>query len=120
MMGIYPQRGDIALRCFLVSFYRSFMMAFQLVRTSGGGGIRPVAYGLLDIFPPQAIVARSGSGRTVARQVLGGGEARLGDHIAQNGPAEIVPGGGRKASSSDSILQIAVQGFRGEILVQPS
>ena len=33
----------------------------------------------------------------MAGQVLGGGEAGPGDHVAQDGPAEIVPGGGMNA-----------------------
>jgi hypothetical protein len=97
----------------------SFVVAFQRVHIGGGGGIRPIVYGLLDIFSPQAIVARCGGRGTVAGQVLGGGEAGPGDHIAQDGAAEIVPSGGRKASPSYPILQNAMQSFRGQILVQP-
>ena len=52
--------------------------------------------------------------------MLGGGETGSGDHIAEDGPAEIVPGSKREASPSNPVLQNAVQRFRGEILVQPS
>ena len=118
--GWYSGRDEPVWRCFLASSVRSLGMAFQKPRASGGGGIRPVVYGLLNILPPQPIIARRGSGRTVAGQVLGGGEAGPGDHVAQDSPAKIVSCGRRDASSNDSILQNAVQGFRGEILVQPS
>jgi hypothetical protein len=91
-----------------------------MAHTRRGGGIWPVVYGFLDIFPPQAIVARSGDGRTVAGQVLGGGEAGPGYHVTQDSPAKIVPGGGRKAGPSDPALQNAVERLRGQILVQPS
>jgi hypothetical protein len=52
--------------------------------------------------------------------VLGGGKTGSGDHIAEDGPAEIVPGSKREAGPSNPVLQNAVQRFRGEILVQPS
>jgi len=52
--------------------------------------------------------------------VLGGGETGSGDHIAEDGPAEIVPGSKRGAGPSNPVLQNTVQRFRGEILVQPS
>jgi hypothetical protein len=56
----------------------------------------------------------------MAGQVLGGGETGPGDHVAQDGPAEIVPGGGREAGLIHALLQNAMQRFRGQILVQPS
>ena len=56
----------------------------------------------------------------MASQMLGGGEAGPGNHVAQDGPAEIVPRGGREAGTGAPILQNAVQGFWGKILVQPS
>ena len=56
----------------------------------------------------------------MASQVLGAGEAEPGNHVAQDGPAKIVPGGGRDAGMIHALLQNAVQRFRGEILIQPS
>ena len=52
--------------------------------------------------------------------MLGGGETGSGDHIAEDGPAEIVPGSKRGAGPSNRVLQNAVQRFRGESLVKPS
>ena len=98
----------------------SFAIACQVTHTNGKGGIRPVVYSFLNILSPQAIVARSGGGRTEAGKMLSSSETGSGDYIAQDGPAEIVPSGGREASPGGAIFQNAVQGFRGEILVQPS
>ena len=83
-------------------------MFLQIARASGGGGVRPVIYGLLNMLPPQAVIARRGGGRTVTSQVLGGGKAGTDNHFTQDGPAKIVSGDRRKAGPSDLVLQNAV------------
>ena len=63
-----------------------------------GRCIRPVVDGILDILQPQAVIAGRRRGGGVASQVLGGGQTGVGDHVAQDGQAEIVPDGeGRPA-----------------------
>ena len=90
-----------------------------MARTRRGRGIRLIVYGLLNILSPESIVASGSGGRTVASQVLGGGEAGPGDHVVQDGAAEIVPGG-REAGPVNAVFQNTVKRFRGQVLVQPS
>jgi hypothetical protein len=84
-----------------------------------GKGVRPVVDGLLHVLPPEPVVASRGGGGAVPGQVLGGGQPGVGDHVAQDRAAEIVPGGGRQVGFRDPLPQDAVQRLGGQVAVQP-